>query len=80
MNIYAKAGASVILWCPRNGYERDQVQIKELKMTRLKTYTVERTEVGQCHTALFLKEFPGRVFNTVNFGQVIPSTTEGERP
>jgi len=71
MNIYAKPGHEVIVTreTSKNGYTEDKEKIKRL-LSLSKVYTVEGTEVGGSRTRVFLKEFPGVPFNSVNFEDV----------
>lgn len=66
MNINAKKGDKVILTYPYGGYPADQVAVKEYLKTG-KTYTIEKTEVGAWSTKVWLKERPGKEFNSVHF-------------
>ena len=80
MNIYAKEGHEVIVTreSSKNGYSGDKEQVKKL-LSKSKVYTVEGTEVGGGSTRVFLKEFPGIPFNSVNFEDVekiIPPLTD----
>lgn len=55
---------------PENGYPRDQKTVKaHLKLGR--TYAVDREEVGNFHTDVFLMAFPGIAFNSVMF-DIVP--------
>lgn len=66
MDIYSKEGTKVVYQYPTNGYTYDQeMAAKYLELGQ--EYTVERTEVYQSSTDVFLKEFPGICFNSVMF-------------
>ena len=71
MNIYARDGDLIIFNHPNAGYDPDQKKAREL-LTIDSIYTVERTEVDSWHTNVYLKEFPGEVFNSVLFDDVLP--------
>lgn len=80
MNIYAKTGHEVIVTKEtlKNGLEEDIEKVKRL-LSKSRIYTIERTEVGGSRTRVFLKEFPGIPFNSVNFEDVeksIPPLTD----
>lgn len=68
MNIYAEEGSEVFVTQEtiNNGYESDSQKAKKyLEIGRV--YTVDYTEVGDWHTDVYLKQFPGINFNSVNF-------------
>lgn len=67
MEIYATAGAKVIMDYPEAGWPHDQRTIKDHGLTQGGEYTVDHTEVHSSSTTLYLREFPGVRFNTVNF-------------
>lgn len=67
MEIYATPGAKVIMDYPDAGWPHDQRTIKSNGLVEGQTYTVDHTEVHSSSTTLFLSEFPGVRFNTVNF-------------
>jgi hypothetical protein len=72
MNIHAKPGAKVIVTADTitNGYPIDQQKVNDhLKIDRL--YQVEKTEVFEFITNVFLTQFPGIPFNSVNFKDTI---------
>lgn len=66
MNIYALEGHRVVCDTYEAGYpvEREDAE-KHLVIGQ--TYTVDRTEVGGWSTCVYLKEFPGKGFNSVFF-------------
>ncbi|MFU1797634.1 hypothetical protein ACM1RC_27470 [Paenibacillus azoreducens] len=66
MNIYAKNGDKV-RFLNRNGHDREPAEACDIGLVQDGVYTVERTEVGGWLTDVFLKEFPGRAFNSVMF-------------
>lgn len=51
------------------GYDSEQARAREL-LTIGATYTIERTEVGGWRTDVYLKELPGKSFNSVMFEEV----------
>ena len=67
MEIYATAGAKVIMDYPEAGWPHDQRTIQRLGLKTGAEYTVDHTEVHSSSTTLYLREFPGERFNTVNF-------------
>lgn len=67
MNIYAKKGTKVRVAHPSWGYEHDQKKVADMDGI----YTVERTEVHSSSTDVYLEEFPGKRFNSVNFEEVV---------
>jgi|SRR6266542_4469371 len=77
MDIYALPGTKVIMDWPEAGWTHDQCRIKDNGLVEGQTYTVERTEVHSSSTTLYLIEFPGVAFNTVNFSE--PPNVRGER-
>jgi hypothetical protein len=69
MNIYAKKGTKVYGLFDKNGkcqngYDFDKERVEQLLKPDV-AYTVERTEVSQSSTAVYLQEFPNKVFNSV---------------
>lgn len=75
MNIYAKRGAKVRFARPDAGYKGDQEMAAE-HLTVGGVYTVERTDVGQSHTTVWLQEVPERGFNSVQFTDVCPKCND----
>ena len=67
MDIYAASGSKIIMDYPEAGWPHDQLKIKNLGLVEGQTYTVDHTEVHSSSTTLFLVEYPGERFNTVNF-------------
>ncbi len=65
----------VIMWFPHFGYSADQERLKRLNINLGDVFEVESIEVGDSHSYLKLKKFPGQYFNTVNFG-VFPEDSE----
>lgn len=51
---------------PNNGYLSDQESAKKLLVEGM-IYTVDFTDVDDWHTDVYLKEFPGKPFNSVLF-------------
>lgn len=68
LNIYSPKGTTVYACFPENVYDFQNKRIIELGMTPEKPWTVERIDVGNYASSLYLKEFPGKAFNAVNFG------------
>lgn len=66
MNIYALNGHKVKCKTFNAGYDHDKETAKKyLKLWS--DYEVERTEVGNWYTDVYLKQFPGVRFNSVFF-------------
>jgi hypothetical protein len=82
MNIYAKKGHKVTVTEQsfKNGNNRD----KKRAAAHLKpgnVYTVNRTEVHNFHTNVFIEEIPGIIFNSVQFEDyplTTPETPKGD--
>lgn len=68
MNIYAKEGTKVKVTKKtlENGYKSQSERAKKY-LKPGKIYTVLHTVVDRFNTEVYLKEFPGIVFNVVNF-------------
>lgn len=71
MNIFAIKGDKIKFSNPNYGYEDDRKQADKLLKIG-KVYTVERVEIGEVKSVVYLKEFPleTRGFNTVQFSDV----------
>ena len=69
MNIYTKKGKKVIYCNPDNGYLHNQKDCQKHLIFN-QVYTVDHTEVGSCHTDVYLKEIPDVPFNSVMFENV----------
>ncbi len=69
MDIYAKSGTLVKFTHPTAGYSHHQKLASEF-LTVNEVYTVEATDVDSYHTDVYLKEFPGKAFNSVLFSDV----------
>lgn len=65
MNINAGRGTQVRFVRPGAGWSHDQEQAQKLIVG--KVYTVHHTDVHSSSTSLYLIEFPGEKFNTVQF-------------
>lgn len=69
MKIDAPAGTKVVYSHPENGHSYDQEHsAKFLKPGQ--SYTVLKTDIGNWHTDVYLKEFPSKAFNSVQFTEV----------
>ena len=68
MNIYAKEGNKVIVTeeSAKNGYDSDTEKVKKYLQIN-GVYTVEKVEIHNWHTDVYLKEVPNIYFNSVNF-------------
>lgn len=61
-----KKDDKVVFAYPHRGFPSDQVTVKEyLKVG--KVYAVDRTEIGPWNTKVWLKERPGKEFNSIHF-------------
>jgi hypothetical protein len=57
----------VVFAFPNNGEQVDKDRLGRLGLKVGAEFTVEKTEIGGFSTTLYLREFPGERFNTVNF-------------
>lgn len=71
MSIQTESGAKVTYAFPRNGYPGDQSLLERLGLTVGATYTVSHIDVNQSLSTLYLREYPGKGFNTVNFANAV---------
>jgi len=80
MNIYALPGTKVMVTeeTKKHGHERDQENIEKY-LEIGKEYTVDHTVIHNWNTNVFLKEFPGVIFNSVNFEDVTLQTKEDNK-
>lgn len=65
MNVHAKSGDKVV-YLDEGGHEFQRVSARKI-LKKYHVYTVDRTDVSDFHTDLFLKEFPDELFNSVMF-------------
>lgn len=66
MDIYSKPGARVVFSFPTSGHDYDQANAaKYLKLRH--HYTIDRTDVDNWHTSVWLREVPEVSFNSVQF-------------
>ena len=73
MYIHAKKGHKVVVTRQsiRNGLDMDKkIALKYLQVWVV--YTVEKTEIHDWHTNVYLKEIQGEYFNSVLFEDFIP--------
>ena len=70
MGIYTSRGARVEFSDAEAGYPHDQETLKKNKLKLGGVYTVDEVIVYGFSSTLYLKEFPGIPFNTVNFSNV----------
>lgn len=71
MEIFAIKGHKVTVTeeSANNGYRIDkEIVAKNLKVGKI--YTVEKTDVGQSSTTVYLQETPNIAYNSVNFEDV----------
>lgn len=67
MNIHTPSGYKVIYAFPENGWDDTEKYNESIGLVVGETYTVEDTEVYSSYTTVYLKEFPDKSFNSVNF-------------
>lgn len=67
MNIYARPGTLVVMKHPNSGYPVHQYLIQKHGLKLGVWYTVDRTVVEDFSTTVYLREYPGVAFNSVNF-------------
>jgi hypothetical protein len=67
MPIDAEPGSKVIYAFPNNGMSGDRAQLQKLGLVVGAEYTVAEVRAGGFSSSVLLAEFPGHVFNTVNF-------------
>lgn len=66
MDLWSKPGAKVVAWKPDAGYDADRQKFRQF-LTIGNEYTIDHTEVGDCHTDVYLVEVPKVAFNSVHF-------------
>jgi hypothetical protein len=69
MDLYSAPGTKVVLWYLKNGYEGQQQELARLGMMKGDVFTIDRTEVHSSSTSVYLREFPGKTFNSVHFAK-----------
>lgn len=69
MNIYSQKGARVLFNRPNSGYMSDSEHAKRHLVVG-KIYTVEKTDVHDSYTLVYLIELPNVAFNSVHFEDV----------
>ena len=69
MNIYSPPGTKIVYNNPEAGYDHDQQQCSKLLQIG-NIYTVAGISVYSYASDLYLKEFPGIIFNTVMFDNI----------
>ena len=66
MDIYSIKGTKIIFKHESNGYKSHQETArKHLKLGAV--YTVNRTDIGESHTDVYVEELPNVAFNSVMF-------------
>lgn len=75
MNLFALEGYKVRCSFPNNGTASDKERVKKYLVAD-EIYTVERTEVHNWNTDVWLKEVPNVIFNSVHFTEVSPQSEE----
>ena len=66
MDIHSKKGTKVIFNHLTAGYTHHQIIAKK-HLEAGKEYTVDHTEIGNCHTDVYLQEVSNVAFNSVMF-------------
>ena len=51
----------------KSGYDHDKQQLADLGLVEGVAYQVQRVDMGDCSTKIYLTDFPGNYFNSVNF-------------
>jgi predicted RNase H-like nuclease (RuvC/YqgF family) len=75
MNLYSSSGQKVRYSLPFNGWDNDQLMArKELVLGEI--YTIQKIEVGEYQSRVYLVEKPGKAFNTVLFESIIHDESE----
>lgn len=69
MRLDSTEGTLVIYRFPENGHEFDR-ETSQKHLTVGSIYTIEQTEVYDYNTDIYLKEFPGIRFNSVQFADI----------
>ena len=71
MDIYAEKGTKVIVTeeSIKNGYDNVEEHAKKF-LKAGETYTIDHTDVDGWSTAVYIKEFPDEIFNSVSFESV----------
>jgi hypothetical protein len=73
MDVYARSGQKVVFANRNAGYPGERERVWNL-LTVGGEYTIERTDVGQSYTTVWLKELPGERFNSVFFNDIPQGT------
>jgi hypothetical protein len=76
MPIDTKPGSIVTLSWPQNGMHGDRKQIAELGLKEGDSFEVVEVEAHDWHTNVWLKGYPGRIFNSSNFSITRPAQPE----
>lgn len=80
MDIFKAKDGSKVRFLNKNGYEFERNKAAEF-LVEGQVYTVDRVEIHNWHTDVWLKEVPGFRFNSVHFDDVLDiETTESESP
>lgn len=82
MRLDTQPGDKVVFAYPENGYP-GEAAAASLALVPGRAYTIDRIQVGQSYTSVWLVEKPGAAFNSVHFANakkdVRQSVAEGER-
>ena len=81
MDLWSKHGTKVVLAQPEAGYDSNRELVRK-HLVPWAEYTIERTDVGDSHTDVYLIEVPGVRFNSVHFinASDLPKATERALP
>ena len=75
MNIYAKKGHKVRCCTLNGGYDFDKAKANKYLYVGGE-YTIEKTDVDNWHTDVYLEEFPNVKFNSVFFEDVVDQSED----
>jgi|ERR1035437_3427282 hypothetical protein len=73
MDIDSQHGTKIVMWFPTNGYDYHGKLIEKLGIKLGQVCTVDFTEVHSSSTDLYIVEYPGELFNPVNWGIATPA-------
>jgi hypothetical protein len=79
IDIDTHPGEQVYFAHPTNGHPSDKAFAQKL-LVHGYVYTVAFLDVHSCSSTLYLREFPGIGFNSVQFQNVIPKRNRNSRP
>src|ERR1035437_3136223 len=73
MDVESPNGTKIVMWFPTNGYDYHGKLIEKLGIKLGQVCTVNFTEVHSYSTDLYIMEYPGELFNPVNWGIATPA-------